>query len=78
MITKTVTFDLNDTPLQHWKTAYEDFLTYEHTTGNKALWLEQKKIYEEIFNAPDPKAALAEFSKLDMTTSELAQKRMGQ
>lgn len=73
---KTIIFNLNDKPIETFRKCYEDFLTYEHTTPNKELWVEQKKIYQEIFNASDPDLALEEFYKKDMTTAEFAEIRL--
>jgi hypothetical protein len=62
--------------LEWFRATYEHFLQFEHTTSYKELWLEQKKIYDEIFHAPDPLAALREFRKLGKTTSAVAYGRL--
>lgn len=73
----TISFNLNDPPIQMFRQSYEFFLKLEHTTHQKDLWLEQKRIYEEILNAENPEKALEEFHKRNITTAELARQRLG-
>jgi len=78
MNTFTIKFDLKDPDvgIKLFQEAYKVFLTYEHTTSQKTLWREQKKIYDEILNSSDPKHAYEEFRKLDKTTHQLASERL--
>ena len=72
----TFEINLNDSPIKLFKNVYEIFLGYEHTTHHKELWLQQKKIYEEIINSDNPEKALEEFKKLNITTTEAARRRL--
>lgn len=75
----TIHFDTKDPDmdLNVFKQTYKHFLTFEHTTSQKTVWREQKKLYEEILNSADPKAALIEFKKLNKTTHQVASERLG-
>lgn len=76
MNTFKINFNPNDSPIEIFRKIYQNFLGYEQTTPQKKLWLEQKKVYEEILNAENPELALAEFKKLGLTTAALARRRL--
>lgn len=67
--------DGTETRLDHFKKVYAFFLTIEEATIHRDLWLEQKKIFEDILSADNPEQALDDFQLLDMTTIQLAMER---
>lgn len=72
----SITLDFKDDELTNFKKIYEHFLTFEHITSQKAVWREQKKVYEEILNALEPKIAFEKFRLLNKTTHQIASDRL--
>lgn len=78
--TKTITFKFDMSQpfdhLKHFKVMYDHFMEFEHTTPNKELWLEQKKYYDEILNAPDPHEAARNHYTVGKIGSVIAAERL--
>ena len=55
---------------------YASFLHLETSTGENALWVEQKKVYEAILNAPDPEAAAQAYYRNGKTARQIAMERL--
>lgn len=74
---RTITFSLEPGSRKaNYQAMYDDFMSYEHTTPQKELWLEQKRIFDSILNAEDFDAALDEFQSHGLTCAATAEKNL--